>query len=127
MDPAVRSLFTNGFGGCELSQTTIQVAFDQEVLGAAAKSGCKAFFIGLESVSQESLNSQGKGFNRVSLYERAVDNLHRYGIAIQAGTMFGLDGDDPGIFERTLKYYKEIGIDQRYRQHCRPHARDALL
>src|SRR6478752_4086148 len=50
-------------------------------------------------------------FNQVRLYERAVANLHRHGIAIQAGTMFGLDGDDPGIFERTLKYYREIGID----------------
>jgi radical SAM superfamily enzyme YgiQ (UPF0313 family) len=25
--------------------------------------------------------------------------------------MFGLDGDDAGIFERTLHYYREIGID----------------
>ena len=25
--------------------------------------------------------------------------------------MFGLDGDDPGIFERTARYYREIGID----------------
>ncbi len=93
------------------TQTTIQVAFDHELLAAAAESGCKAFFIGLESISQESLNSQGKGFNKVALYEQAVKNLHRYGIAIQAGTMFGLDGDDPGIFERTLRYYREIGID----------------
>ena len=25
--------------------------------------------------------------------------------------MFGLDGDDAGIFERTLRYYRDIGID----------------
>ncbi len=93
------------------TQTTLNVAFNDELLAAAAESGCKAFFIGLESVSQQSLQSQGKGFNQVSLYEQAVKNLHRHGIAIQAGTMFGLDGDDPGIFERTYKYYQEIGID----------------
>jgi radical SAM superfamily enzyme YgiQ (UPF0313 family) len=93
------------------TQTTIQVAFDDVLLEAAAESGCKAFFIGLESISQDSLDSQGKGFNQVARFERAVSNLHRRGIAIQAGAMFGLDGDDPGIFERTLKYYREIGID----------------
>ncbi|MHB0870880.1 MAG: B12-binding domain-containing radical SAM protein, partial [Chloroflexota bacterium] len=93
------------------TQTTLQAAFDPDLLAAAAASGCKALFIGLESISQESLNSQGKGFNQVARYEQAVANLHRHGIAIQAGTMFGLDGDDPGIFERTLKYYREIGLD----------------
>lgn len=93
------------------TQTTISVAFDEELLEAAAESGCKAFFIGLESISQESLNSQGKSFNRVALYEQAVKNMHCHGIAIQAGTMFGLDGDDEKVFERTLKFYRDIGID----------------
>ena len=99
------------FGKWWTSQTTIDVAFDEELLAAAAQSGCKAFFIGLESISQESLNLQGKGFNQVKRYEQAVANLHRHGIAIQVGTMFGLDSDDCGIFERTLKYFREIGID----------------
>ena len=99
------------YGKWWTTQTTIEVAFDHELLEAAADSGCKAFFIGLESVSQDSLNSQGKGFNRVALYDQAVRNLHRHGIAIQAGTMFGLAGDDPGIFERTFRYYREIGVD----------------
>ena len=63
------------------------------------------------AVSQRSLDLQAKRFNQVRLYERAVANLHRHGIAIQAGTMFGLDGDDSGIFERTLRFYRGIGID----------------
>ncbi|MHB1417360.1 MAG: B12-binding domain-containing radical SAM protein [Chloroflexota bacterium] len=99
------------YGKWWTTQTTLQVAFDAELLAAAVDSGCKAFFIGLESISQASLDSQGKGFNMVGLYAQAVENLHRHGIAIQAGTMFGLDGDDPGSFDRTLRYYREIGID----------------
>jgi radical SAM superfamily enzyme YgiQ (UPF0313 family) len=99
------------FGKWWTTQTTLQVAFDDELLAAAADSGCKAFFVGLESISQESLDAQGKRFNVVKQYERAVANLHRHGIAIQAGTVFGLDGDDYGIFERSLRCYREIGID----------------
>jgi radical SAM superfamily enzyme YgiQ (UPF0313 family) len=93
------------------TQTTIRLAFDNELMEQAAASGCKAVFVGLETISQQSLDSQGKSFNQTHRFERAVANLHRHGIAIQAGTMFGLDGDDPGIFERTLRYYREIGID----------------
>jgi radical SAM superfamily enzyme YgiQ (UPF0313 family) len=84
------------------TQTTMRVAFDEELMAAAAESGGKAVFVGLETVSQHSLDLHAKRFNRVRRYERAVTNLHRHGIAIQAGTMFGLDGDDAGIFERTL-------------------------
>ncbi len=90
------------------TQTTMRVAFDEELMAVAAESGCKAVFVGLETVSQRSLDLQGKRFNQVRLYERAVANLHRHGIAIQAGTMFGLDGDDSGIFERTLRFYRGI-------------------
>ncbi len=93
------------------TQTTIRFAFDDALMQEAAASGCKAVFVGLETISQQSLDSQGKRFNQARQYERAVANLHRHGIAIQAGTMFGLDGDDPGIFERTLRYYRDIGID----------------
>jgi radical SAM superfamily enzyme YgiQ (UPF0313 family) len=93
------------------TQTTIRFAFDDVLMEEAAASGCKAVFVGLETISQRSLDSQGKSFNQARQYERAVGNLHRHGIAIQAGTMFGLDGDDPKIFERTARHYREIGID----------------
>ena len=93
------------------TQTTIRLGFDDALMQEASVSGCKAVFVGLETISQQSLDSQGKRFNQVRHYERAVANLHRHGIAIQAGTMFGLDGDDPDIFERTLRYYRDIGID----------------
>jgi radical SAM superfamily enzyme YgiQ (UPF0313 family) len=93
------------------TQTTIRFAFDEELMAEAAASGCKAVFVGLETISQSSLDAQGKGFNQVARYATAVRNLHRHGIAVQAGTMFGLDGDDHGIFERTAKYFREIGVD----------------
>ena len=48
-------------------------------MAVAAESGCKAVFVGLETVSQHSLDLQAKRFNQVRLYERAVVNLHRHG------------------------------------------------
>lgn len=40
-------------------------ARDDEFLEMAARSGCKQLFIGLESISQASMNDVSKGFNRV--------------------------------------------------------------
>jgi hypothetical protein len=76
--------------------TLHNLTFYHRLMQEAAASGCKAVFIGLETISQQSLDSQGKSFNQARQYEQAVANLHRHGIAVQAGTMFGLDGDDSG-------------------------------
>lgn len=93
------------------SQTTIGTAFDDELLGRAAASGCKALFMGFESVSQSSLDGANKRHNRVSEYREAVRRCHAHGIAVQAGTIFGFDGDDARIFRRTVECYREAAVD----------------
>jgi radical SAM superfamily enzyme YgiQ (UPF0313 family) len=93
------------------SQATHDVAFDDEFMELAAKSGCKALFLGLETISQESLNGSNKRHNKVEEYREVLRRFHYYGIAVQAGTVFGFDGDDKSIFRRTVEFYKEIGLD----------------
>jgi radical SAM superfamily enzyme YgiQ (UPF0313 family) len=93
------------------AQATMQIAEDDELLRLAAESGCKAFFIGFESFSQQSLDAIGKGFNRVRDYRDVVAKLHTYGIAIQAGIMLGFDQDGPDVFARTVEAARAIGID----------------
>ncbi len=98
------------------AQATMQVASDDELLRLAAESGCRAFFIGFESFSQQSLDATGKGFNRVRDYQAVVARLHAHGIAIQAGIMLGFDQDEPDVFARTVEAAEAIGIDQRDHQ-----------
>jgi radical SAM superfamily enzyme YgiQ (UPF0313 family) len=93
------------------AQATVAVAEDEELLRLAAESGCKAFFLGLESFSQSSLDGTNKGFNRVARYQEVVSKLHSYGIAVQAGIMLGFDPDGPDVFERTVEAATRIGID----------------
>jgi len=92
------------------SQATIQAARDEELLEAAAKSGCKQLFLGLESVSQLSMEEVRKGFNRVADYARIIERVHAHGIAVQAGIVFGFDHDTPAIFRDTLDFLEETGI-----------------
>ena len=93
------------------SQATLDAAFDDEFLHLAARSGCKALFIGLESVSQASLDGANKKHNDVSRYQEAVRRLHAHGIAIQAGTVFGFDNDERSIFRDTVGHFRDIAID----------------
>ena len=52
-----------------------------------------------------------KQFNRVGGFEGFVRELHARGIAIQGCFVFGLDGDDPDVFQRTVDFVYETNID----------------
>ncbi|HKB07030.1 MAG TPA: radical SAM protein [Candidatus Polarisedimenticolia bacterium] len=93
------------------SQCTAAAARDEEFQGLAAASGCKALFMGFESISQESLDATHKGHNRVAGYGGLIRSLHRNGIAAHLGIMFGFDQDDRGIFRRTVEFLEEAAVD----------------
>ena len=93
------------------SQTTMASIRDDEFLALAAASGCKALFIGLESVNQASLDSAGKSHNQVANYRSLLRRAHDHGIAIQAGVMFGFENDDRDVFARTVDTLGDIGLD----------------
>jgi radical SAM superfamily enzyme YgiQ (UPF0313 family) len=92
------------------SQASIQAGQDDEFLEAAARSGCKQLFLGLESISQRSMAEVKKGFNRVDEYARIIERIHAHGIAVQAGIVFGFDHDTPQIFEDSLDFLEEAGV-----------------
>lgn len=93
------------------AQVTLERCQDEELLRIAKKSGCIYFFVGLESFSQDGLASVNKGINNVSKYKSIINLLHKNGISIQAGIIFGLDTDKKDIFEKTLNACNELGID----------------
>ncbi len=92
------------------SQASIQAGRDDEFLEEAARSGCKQLFIGLESISQASMNGVRKGFNRVDDYARVIERIHAHGIAVQAGIVFGFDEDTESIFAETLDFLEATGV-----------------
>jgi radical SAM superfamily enzyme YgiQ (UPF0313 family) len=92
------------------SQASIQAGEDDEFLEWAARSGCKQLFIGLESISQASMNEVHKRFNRVEAYARVIERIHAHGIAVQAGIVFGFDSDTEAIFGETLDFLEATGV-----------------
>ena len=92
------------------SQASIHAGQDEEFLELARLSGCKQLFLGLESVSQASMNEVHKRFNRVEEYAGTIQRIHAHGIGVQAGVVFGFDSDTPAIFNDTTDFLEQNGI-----------------
>ncbi len=93
------------------SQASMTLTRDLELLKLAAESGCVSLFIGVESLSSENLKDVNKAFNQAYPLEEAMKALHDHDIMILAGFIFGLDHDDEGVFERTLRFCERNRIE----------------
>jgi len=93
------------------SQCGIHITEDRELLRLAAESGCNGLFIGLETLSQQSLKDWEKCPNRSREYVRQVKTLHDLGIGVLTGFVFGADDDTPDVFRKTVEFLDEAEID----------------
>ncbi|MGE5602124.1 MAG: B12-binding domain-containing radical SAM protein [Nitrososphaerales archaeon] len=94
-----------------LTQASMDIADDDELLDLMAASGCIGVFFGIESFSQESLADAGKRQNKVAEYRRRIEKLHDRGICVMAGFISGLDGDTPESIRAMARELDEIGVD----------------
>ena len=83
---------------------SLNAALDEDLLDLMRATGCEGLFIGFESVNEESLQAVHKGQNSLARYEQAVRNIHERGMMVNASFVFGLDGDTPETFRRTLDW-----------------------
>ena len=56
------------------------------------------------------MNEVHKTFNRVEDYGAIIRRIHAHGIAVQAGIVFGFDSDTPAIFNDTLDFLEQAGV-----------------
>lgn len=93
------------------SQASITIAQDPELVKLAVKSGCYSLFVGIESLDQQNLVDVHKRVNKVGQYERALKTFRDHGITVVASFIFGLDHDDEGVFERTVRFCERNQIE----------------
>lgn len=94
-----------------MTQASIEVADDPEMLAAMQASGCIGLFIGLETRSRETLEHQKKTMRPPEYYREAIQRLHKHGIYVEAGIMFGFENDGPEVFQETLPWLDDLGVD----------------
>jgi radical SAM superfamily enzyme YgiQ (UPF0313 family) len=91
--------------------STSRIADDPELFDLMVKSGCQYLLIGFESVTQTTLNSIYKGFNKGDNYEELMRKLHGAGIIVQGCFVLGFDEDTPDVFNATVQRVQELKID----------------
>jgi radical SAM superfamily enzyme YgiQ (UPF0313 family) len=116
-----------GCGKWWSSQVSVHAGMDDEYLALAARSGCKQLFLGLESVTQDSLDASNKAFNDVGRYGEIVDRIHSHGISVQAGIVFGFDHDRLGVFDETLHFLEGAGVQNATFNMLTPYPGTALF
>jgi radical SAM superfamily enzyme YgiQ (UPF0313 family) len=90
---------------------TTTIAWDEELLDLAARSGCRGLLIGFESLDQKALDESKKSFNMRKDYRLVVDRIHDRGIAIMGCFVFGFDSDTLETFDRTVDFVMESRMD----------------
>jgi len=108
-----RDLFARlmGAGKKWMGQASTAVLENSELMRLAARSGCRALFVGLETLSDAALERVNKGFNVVAGFKDMITRLHDAGIGVIGSFMFGFDGEDDAVFERTARFAEEAHID----------------
>lgn len=91
--------------------STVLLAHDTDLMELVARSGCKGLLLGLETVSSESLRDAKKRFNSSVDFKQVIANLHHLGISVQGCFVFGLDHDTPNVFDATVEFALDAGID----------------
>jgi len=87
------------------------LAKDDELLKLASEAGCRIWFVGMESVSQKTLDFLGKN-NSVKDYKSLIGKIHDYDMSIFASFIFGFDTDTIDVFDKTIENVFDLDIDE---------------
>ena len=93
-----------------VGQSSISLAKDKEMLKLCQKSGCKALFFGLESVSPSSLAGMKKSLKTIEENEEAIKTIQDNGISFHPSLVAGFDTDTKAIFDDTLSFLERNKI-----------------
>ncbi len=85
-----------------VAQISVNLLRDQELLDLISDSGGKFIFIGLESIDAQALKDVHKGFNKPDEYGPIIKRLSDRGVYTITSFIFGMDGDQPGVADRTI-------------------------
>ncbi len=101
----------NGMGRLWQSAGTIQSVLKSGLLEKAATSGLRSLFVGFETLNPKNLLQQHKYQNLNKDYSTAIRRLHDLGIMVNASFVFGMDDDDESVFDRTVEWAIQQGIE----------------
>jgi len=101
---------SNGYPIQFMTEVSLNIAQDDELLQLMRQANFTTIFIGIESPRAASLKETQKTQN---LRENILDSVHRIqraGIEVMAGMIVGFDNDDPSIFDEQFHFIQDARI-----------------
>ncbi|MEJ2149724.1 MAG: radical SAM protein [Chloroflexota bacterium] len=100
-----------GMGRVWQAAGTVQSVLRPGLLEKAAEAGLRSLFVGFETLNPEGLQEQNKYQNLNRDYDAAIRRLHDLGMMVNGSFVFGMDGDDETVFDRTVEWAVGQGIE----------------
>jgi len=100
-----------GMGRLWQAASTVKSVLQPGLLEQAVEAGLRSLFVGFETTNTASLRAQRKFQNINYDYDSAIRRLHDLGVMVNASFVFGMDEDDASVFDRTVEWAIERGIE----------------
>ena len=100
-----------GMGRLWQAAGTVNTILAPGLLERAVESGLRSLFVGFETLNPANLTEQRKYQNLRRDYADAIRRLHSLGVMINGSFVFGMDGDDPTVFDRTVEWAIAHGVE----------------
>jgi radical SAM superfamily enzyme YgiQ (UPF0313 family) len=112
----LREIIKADLGKKWITQVTINIADDEELLRLAAQAGCCGVFIGFETITDDGLAEISKKGNLRQArarrsFRESVRTIQKHGLVVVGSFIMGLDVDRPGIGERVADAALHYGVD----------------
>ena len=97
--------------GCSfITEASINLADDHELMDMMVAAGFKSVFVGIETPDEACLEECHKTQNRNRNLLESVKVLHRKGLQVMGGFIVGFDSDTPSIFQQQIDFIQQSGI-----------------
>jgi radical SAM superfamily enzyme YgiQ (UPF0313 family) len=97
--------------GCTfITEVSINLSDDEELMEMMADAGFHSVFVGIETPDEAGLEACHKSQNRNRNLVESVKRLQRRGLQVMGGFIVGFDTDTPSIFQRQAEFIQQSGI-----------------
>ena len=93
-----------------MTQCSIDIANDEELLKVISDSGCYVLSFGLESISKESLQHMHKAWAKPELYAEQIKIIRRHGIDVSSEMVVGAEGDTLESIREMAHFVSQTNI-----------------
>jgi len=92
------------------TQTSINLADDNELMKLMTEAGFSSTFVGIETPEEKSLVACNKVQNKNRDLLQSVKRIQNAGLQVSAGFIVGFDSDSSTVFQRQIDFIQQSGI-----------------